>query len=74
VFTVIGARWRKKDNLASPFPETEARHSTFETEPAAGAGEDNGRGPQHHHYSVFAKHEKKTYEATSAGEPNSEVF
>ena len=72
-FTVMGARWRKNDTLASPFPATLATHSIFDTEPAAGGGEDIDEALRLDPFSVFANHEIKTYEAFSAGELISEA-
>jgi len=72
--TVMGARWRKKESRASPFLETAAVHSTFDTEPAGWEAEDINGGLSATIILFFAKHQKKTYEATSAGGLNPEAF
>jgi hypothetical protein len=73
-FTVSGARWRKKETFASPLPETEATHSTFDTDPAAGGADAITWASDLEHYSAFAMWRKKTYLATSSGEPNPEAL
>jgi len=73
--TVSGARCRKSETLASPLPSTDATHSTLDTEPAAGAGCEDMFCPGSEALIRFlARYEKNTYEATQAGETNSEAF